>query len=231
MVTQGEDDSIWVSLGNAPLSVDPNNPIDSVSLQVDTDNCHSSNPEERTPAAVALVNDVAPRPAATVTTTQLPSRSECRAVCCAVLPNPSMASIASTSAPDPPLACPEVPGTACRDTPISLALKGKLTKEKTEEFHRAVEKSNIVFELSGVSKVAITSDGWISISQDHYLTVTAHYIIEGKMRQKVLRTKAIYTAQTGQVVAEEIGEILQEFGIINKIAAVTLIMQRTWMWP
>ncbi|XP_034073833.1 zinc finger BED domain-containing protein 1-like [Gymnodraco acuticeps] len=85
-----------------------------------------------------------------------------------------------------------------------------------------VEKSNVVFELSGVSKVAITSDGWTSISQDHYLTVTAHYIIEGKMRQKVLRTKAIYTAQTGQVVAEEIGEILQEFGIMNKIAAVTV---------
>ncbi|XP_034084944.1 zinc finger BED domain-containing protein 4 [Gymnodraco acuticeps] len=42
------------------------------------------------------------------------------------------------------------------------------------------------------------------------------------MRQKVLRTKAIYTAQTGQVVAEEIGEILQEFGIMNKIAAVTV---------
>ncbi|KAJ4936229.1 hypothetical protein JOQ06_000831 [Pogonophryne albipinna] len=49
-----------------------------------------------------------------------------------------MASITSTSTPDPPLACPEVPGTARRDTPFSLALKGKLTKEKTEEFHRAV---------------------------------------------------------------------------------------------
>ena len=49
-----------------------------------------------------------------------------------------MASIDSTSIPDPPLACPEVPGIASRDTPFSLALKGKLTREKTYEFHRAV---------------------------------------------------------------------------------------------
>lgn len=85
-----------------------------------------------------------------------------------------------------------------------------------------VEKSNIISELSDVSKVALTSDGWTSISQDHYLTVTAHYAIEGKMRQKVLKTKAVYTSQTGPVVAEEISDILQEFGIVDKILAVTV---------
>ena len=99
--------------------------------------------------------------------------------------------------------------------------RDSLTNELIPAWYE-VEKSNIVSELSGVSKVALTSDGWTSISQDHYLTVTAHYIIEGKMRQKVLKTKAVYKAQTGQVVAEEIGEILQEFGIINKIVAVTV---------
>lgn len=85
-----------------------------------------------------------------------------------------------------------------------------------------VEKSNIISELNDVSKVAITSDGWTSLTQDHYPIVTAHYIVEGKMKQKVLRTKAVYTSQTGPALAEKISDILQEFGIIDKIAAVTV---------
>ncbi|KAF3837225.1 hypothetical protein F7725_004689, partial [Dissostichus mawsoni] len=47
---------------NGPKAKQQKNTIDSESLQVETDNCHSSNPEERTPAA--LINDVAPRSAA-----------------------------------------------------------------------------------------------------------------------------------------------------------------------
>ncbi|ROL45244.1 Zinc finger BED domain-containing protein 1 [Anabarilius grahami] len=84
------------------------------------------------------------------------------------------------------------------------------------------EKSNIITELSEVSAVALTCDGWSSITQDHYLTITAHYIEEGKMQQKVLKTKAVYKAQTGCVVAEEISDVLSEFGISDKIVAVTV---------
>lgn len=42
------------------------------------------------------------------------------------------------------------------------------------------------------------------------------------MRQKVLTTKAVYTAQTAIVVAEEIGDILKEFGVFDKVVAVTV---------
>ncbi len=52
--------------------------------------------------------------------------------------------------------------------------------------------------------------------------MTAHYIHEGETRQKVLTTKVLYEAQTGPVVAEEISEVLQEFGIMDKIVAVTV---------
>lgn len=44
-----------------------------------------------------------------------------------------------------------------------------------------VEKSNVIAEFSDISSVALTCDGWSSVTQDHYLTVTAHYIVEGKM--------------------------------------------------
>lgn len=42
------------------------------------------------------------------------------------------------------------------------------------------------------------------------------------MQQKVLKTKAVYKAQTGWVVAEEISDVLSEFGISDKIVAVTV---------
>ena len=85
-----------------------------------------------------------------------------------------------------------------------------------------VEKSNVITELSEVCSVALTCDGWSSITQDHYLTITAHYIVEGKMQQKVLKTKAVYKAQTGCVVAEKISDVLSEFGIFDNIIAITV---------
>ncbi|CAM4570071.1 unnamed protein product [Leuciscus chuanchicus] len=41
----------------------------------------------------------------------------------------------------------------------------------------AVEKENIKKELQDVRDVAVTADGWTSIAQDHYLTVSVHYIL------------------------------------------------------
>ena len=85
-----------------------------------------------------------------------------------------------------------------------------------------VEKQNVITELANVSKVAITSDGWTSLAQDHYITVTAHYSSQGKLHQKVLRTKAVYRAQTGETVAVEIVEVLEEFGITHKVVVMTV---------
>ena len=87
-----------------------------------------------------------------------------------------------------------------------------------------VEKSSIITELSEVSSVALTCDGWSSITQDHYLTITAHYIEEGKMQQNVLKTTAVYKARTGCVVAEKISDVLSEFGISDKTVAITANM-------
>ncbi len=68
----------------------------------------------------------------------------------------------------------------------------------------------------------MTADGWTSIAQDHYLTVSVHYVREGSMKEKVLHTRAVYTSQTGEIVAEEIGDILDEFNIKDRVVAVTV---------
>ena len=85
-----------------------------------------------------------------------------------------------------------------------------------------VERQNVITELANVGKVTITSDGWTSLAQDHYITVPAHYSSQGKLHQKVLRTKAVFQAQTGETVAVEIGEVLEEFGIAPKVVVMTV---------
>ncbi len=42
------------------------------------------------------------------------------------------------------------------------------------------------------------------------------------MKEKVLHTRAVYTSQTGEIVAEEIGDILDEFNIKDRVVAVTV---------
>ncbi|XP_034040278.1 uncharacterized protein LOC117522970 [Thalassophryne amazonica] len=108
-------------------------------------------------------------------------------------------------------------------TPFTLAKKNALLKKKVEEIHRAVTKFvNVIQQLAHVSKTAITCNGWTSVAQDHYLTVTVHYIYKGSIQQKVLSTEAVYEAQTGLVVAEEIHKILQEFKLTGKVLAATV---------
>ena len=85
-----------------------------------------------------------------------------------------------------------------------------------------VERQNVMTKLANVGKGAITSDGWTSLAQDHYITVTAHYSSQGKLHQNVLRTKAVFQAQTGETVAVEVGEVLEEFGIAHKVVVMTV---------
>ena len=85
-----------------------------------------------------------------------------------------------------------------------------------------VERENLQSTLKDVKKAAITADGWTSLAQDHYITVTVHFVKQGKIIGKVQRTKAVYEVQTGAVVAEEIKEILQEFSLSDKVVAATV---------
>ncbi len=50
-----------------------------------------------------------------------------------------------------------------------------------------------------------------------------HYTSQGRVKQKVLHTRAVYQSQTGEVAAEEISDILEKFEIKpSKIVAVTV---------
>lgn len=52
--------------------------------------------------------------------------------------------------------------------------------------------------------------------------MTLHYFREGIIKGRVLQTKAVYEAQTGAAVAEEIGNILDQFKVREKVMAATV---------
>ncbi|XP_067451432.1 uncharacterized protein [Thunnus thynnus] len=85
-----------------------------------------------------------------------------------------------------------------------------------------LERKNLIRELLRVSKAAVTCDWWTSLAHDRYLTVTLHFIMKGQKRQKVLRTKSVYDSQTGAAAVEQIGRILEEYGVKDKVVAMTV---------
>lgn len=55
----------------------------------------------------------------------------------------------------------------------------------------ANERSNLISDLTHVTKAAITADGWTSFVPDHCLTVTLRYVREGQNKDRVLNTNLV----------------------------------------
>ena len=86
----------------------------------------------------------------------------------------------------------------------------------------SVAKQDLILELKQTTSCAATSDGWTSIAQDHYLTITVHFIIGWKLHSKVLETKVSYDSQTGEVICENIKNCLVEYDILDKVCIFTV---------
>lgn len=67
----------------------------------------------------------------------------------------------------------------------------------------AVEKENVKREFRNV---AVTGDRWTSVAQDHYFTVSWYHEGENPAYQG-----SVHLSQTGNVKAEDMGDILDKF--------------------
>ncbi|CAH1259126.1 ZBED1 [Branchiostoma lanceolatum] len=76
-------------------------------------------------------------------------------------------------------------------------------------------------ERKGVDYAALTGDGWTSRVADHYLTITIHYMKEWDLKVKILQTLTAEVSQTGDNIAAEIGQCLDDFGIKGKVEVMT----------
>ena len=86
-------------------------------------------------------------------------------------------------------------------------------------------KSKLVEVLASdsVNCVCLTSDIWSGKAKDDYLSVVAHYInLDWQLEKKVLGLVLIDCSHNGQNIADRVASVLGEYGVLEKVFAVTL---------
>jgi hypothetical protein len=77
--------------------------------------------------------------------------------------------------------------------------------------------------LPGAFSVFLTSDIWSGNAKEDYISVVAHYVSANwEMQKKVIGLRLIEVKHTYENIAEKITSVFQEFGLLDKILAVTL---------
>ncbi|XP_069699303.1 E3 SUMO-protein ligase ZBED1-like [Periplaneta americana] len=81
-------------------------------------------------------------------------------------------------------------------------------------------KEKVKVQLESAEYVTITTDGWTSINNESYLSVTAHYIKNVQMESYLLECYKYDAKHTAQNLAEELKRVTREWGIQQKIVCV-----------
>lgn len=82
-------------------------------------------------------------------------------------------------------------------------------------------KNDVKLSLSQAERVAITTDGWTSCSNQGYVTITSHHIDpEWKMKTFVLQTRVLNEAHTGKNIGGLLREACTEWKISDKNPAI-----------
>lgn len=84
-----------------------------------------------------------------------------------------------------------------------FTLKNNLVNDKYDGIKLAIMTS-----LRKTSSVALTADMWTSIATEGYISVTAHYVCDGKLKSAVLSTRELPHNRTSEVIAAAVGSIM-----------------------
>ena len=92
---------------------------------------------------------------------------------------------------------------------------GKLFADRRDVLMKSV--------LPAASSVSLTSDIWSGNAKEDYVSVVAHYVnSDWELQKRVLGLRLIEVKHSGENIAERIASVVEEFGLIDKIFAVTL---------
>jgi hypothetical protein len=77
--------------------------------------------------------------------------------------------------------------------------------------------------LPDASSVSLTSDIWSGNAKEDYISVVCHYVNkEWEIEKKVIGFRLIDCKHTGENIADSIATVVEEFGLSDKVFAVTL---------
>jgi hypothetical protein len=102
------------------------------------------------------------------------------------------------------------------DQRITLPCRSTLTKTILPELHGEA-KNKLLVELSQANSVALTTDCWTSATMASYITVTAHYITDERVKiiSRILATNMVEVSHTSEDLAEVIKGRRTEVGDPN----------------
>ncbi|XP_054458167.1 E3 SUMO-protein ligase ZBED1-like [Anoplopoma fimbria] len=97
--------------------------------------------------------------------------------------------------------------------------RGTVTSRIADLYKRTVDQLKL--SLQG-KDVALTTDGWTSLSTASYVTATAHWINEDwEILNSVLQTKELKVSHTAENVGQCLAEILCVYGLKESVICVT----------
>ncbi|CAO2148769.1 unnamed protein product [Urochloa humidicola] len=87
-----------------------------------------------------------------------------------------------------------------------------------------LERRNVLIEsLQSVSSVCLTSDIWSGNAKEDYLSVVIHFVTaDWEMEKRVIGLRLIDCAHTGANIAKRVETVIAQFGLTDKVFAVTL---------
>ncbi len=83
-------------------------------------------------------------------------------------------------------------------------------------------KEKIIIEMNNLNwKGSFTTHMWTSISQQPYVSTTAHYFHNKELQHLLLDFSLIPYPHKGEDIKIKVQEVIQEFGLLDKIIAIT----------
>ena len=96
------------------------------------------------------------------------------------------------------------------------------TRDLKKVYSQGIEHLKELFSTCTFS-VSITSDIWSGRAKQDYLSVVAHFIDDDwQIQKRIMGLRLIDVSHTADNIAERISLVIEEFGLTNKIFAVTL---------
>ena len=97
------------------------------------------------------------------------------------------------------------------------------TRDLTKMFDERKVKLVERLASDSVNCVCLTSDIWSGNAKEDYLSVVAHYINpDWQLEKRVLGLVLIDCSHNGQNIADRVASVLSEYGVLEKVFAVTL---------
>lgn len=98
----------------------------------------------------------------------------------------------------------------------------KILSEKLLPQQYDLSKRALIDKVQQVDYIACTTDMWTSDSSKCYLTLTAHYIYQGRPESRVIATKEMEKSHTSENIAALLRHILDaEWNFFNKVVCIT----------